>query len=78
MLTDNPYQAEIGALCAVNTFLASSGGCIAALLIKMLMKHRETGEYSFDLVAAMNGSLTGLVSVRATDEETLMICSCGS
>ena len=32
-------------------------------MLKMFFKHRETGEFSFDLVAAMNGALTGLVSV---------------
>jgi len=30
LLTDNPDQAQIGALCAVNTFLSSSAGCISA------------------------------------------------
>lgn len=64
MLDNNVYQAEIGALCAVNTFLASSGGCIAALMIKCFTHYRETGETAFDLVAAMNGTLTGLVAVR--------------
>lgn len=63
LLTDNPYQGDIGALCAVNTFLSSSAGCISALVIKMFLRHRQVGEYSFDLVAAMNGTLTGLVSV---------------
>lgn len=65
LLGDNVYQAEIGALCAVNTFLASAGGCVSALILKMLIRHRATGEFSFDLVSAMNGTLTGLVSVSA-------------
>lgn len=60
---DNPHQGDIAALCAVNTFLSSAAGCVAALLLKLLLKHRETGEFSFDLVAAMNGTLTGLVAV---------------
>lgn len=64
LLVDNPYQGEIGALCAVNTFLSSSAGCISALFIKMLIKYRAMGEFSFDLLAAMNGSLSGLVAVR--------------
>ena len=64
MLTDNPHQADVAALCAVNTFLSSAGGCISALVVKMFLRHREVGEFSFDLVAAMNGTLTGLVSVR--------------
>jgi ammonium transporter, Amt family len=63
LLTGNPYQAEIGALCAVNTFLASSGGAIAALMFKMILVYRETGEVTFDIIAAMNGLLCGLVSV---------------
>ena len=63
LLTDNPHQSEIGALCACNTFLASAGGCVSALIGKMILRHRETGDYSFDLVAAMNGTLAGLVSV---------------
>jgi ammonium transporter, Amt family len=63
LLTDNPYQAEIGALCAVNTFLASSGGAIAALMFKMILIYRENGEFTFDIIAAMNGLLAGLVSV---------------
>ena len=64
LLEGNPYQAKIGALCAVGTFLASAGGGVSALFAKMFWKHRTTGEYSFDLVSAMNGTLSGLVSVR--------------
>jgi ammonia channel protein AmtB len=62
-MTGNPHQAEIGALCAVDTFLASAGGGVTALFVRMYMKERETGEKSFDLVSAMNGTLSGLVSV---------------
>ena len=64
LLKDNIHQGEIAALCAVNTFLSSAGGCISSMLLKMYLTHRKTGEFSFDLVAAMNGTLTGLVSVR--------------
>ena len=63
LLTDNPYQADIGARCAVNTFLASSAGCVSALVVKCLQHYRTHGTLAFDLVAAMNGTLTGLVSV---------------
>lgn len=63
LLTNNPHQADIAALCAVNTFISSAGGCISALLLKMFLGYRETGMLSFDLVAAMNGTLTGLVSI---------------
>lgn len=64
LLEGNPYQADIGALCAVNTFMSSSGGALAALFVKMIWKERTTGEYSFDLIAAMNGLISGLVAVR--------------
>ncbi|CAB9523365.1 Ammonium transporter 1 member [Seminavis robusta] len=65
LLEGNPYQAQIGALCAVNTFLASAGGGVTALFVKMFWKQRSSGEYSFDLVAAMNGTLSGLVGITA-------------
>lgn len=62
---DNPYLSEIAALCAVNTFLASAGGCISALVHKIFQSKSKTGEASYDLVAAMNGTLSGLVAVTA-------------
>ena len=63
LLTDNPDVAEIGAVCAVNTFLSSSAGCIVALLVRMIGSKRKEGQIVFDLHAAMNGTLTGLVAV---------------
>lgn len=63
LLTDNLEKAYIGAKCAVNTFLSSSAGCILAMLYKMIKNKREEGTIIFDLHAAMNGTLTGLVAV---------------
>lgn len=63
LLVDNPERAQIGAICSVNTFLSSSVGCIVAMLIKMIQNKREEGTIVFDLGAAMNGTLTGLVAV---------------
>lgn len=65
LLGDTPYQAEIGSLSVVNTFLGSAAGCIAALVTKAMLVYRQTGDVSLDLVASMNGSLSGLVSVTA-------------
>ena len=70
MGTDNPYQADVAALCAVNTFLASAGACISALFYKMLANKAATGEGAFDLIAAMNGTLSGLVAVRARQPDS--------
>jgi len=61
---DYPHTAEVGALCAVNTFLASSAGCISSMLIKMAQQYRLTNEMTFDLIAAMNGTLSGIVAIR--------------
>ena len=60
LLMDNPHQAEIGALCAVNTFLASSGGCISSLIAKFIMTRSREGHAYFDLLAGMNGALAGM------------------
>lgn len=65
LLVDHTHKAEIGALCAVNTFLSSSAGCISSMFIRMFMVYRVTGDHSFDLIAAMNGSLSGLVAITA-------------
>ncbi|CAB9521577.1 Ammonium transporter 1 member [Seminavis robusta] len=62
---DNPYQADVAALCAVNTFLSSSTSCISALFYKVIVSKTRTGEASFDLIAAMNGTLAGLVAITA-------------
>jgi len=59
LLNDNPYQSSIVSLCSINTVFASAAGCISALIFKMLLER----EVRFDLLAAMNGTLTGLVSV---------------
>jgi ammonia channel protein AmtB len=76
LLTDNPYQSEIGALCACNTFLASAGGCVAAMLSKLYQGYRETGDWSFDLIVSMNGSLGGLVAIVSRGTvETCMVMS---
>lgn len=69
LLTDNPYQGRLAASCAVNTFLSSSGGCITAMLLRVLGSLRTGNHVVFDLRSAMNGTLTGLVAVSAEAEE---------
>ena len=63
LLTGNPYQGHLAAVCAVNTFLSSSGGCISALLLRLVGSLRAENHVVFDLTAAMNGTLAGLVAV---------------
>lgn len=65
LLGDNPNTANVGALCAVNTFLASAAGAISALSLNTFSRYRTTGMFLFDLLGAMNGSLGGLVAITA-------------
>jgi len=57
---DNP---KIVSLVAVNTTLAAASACVAALATNYLYDERKTGEGSFSLTYAMNGTLAGLVSI---------------
>lgn len=57
--------SHISALAAVNTTLAASAGCVTALFTKLYLNERTTGEATFDLVAALNGTLSGLVAITA-------------
>ena len=60
---DNIYKSDVAALCAVNTFLSSAGGCISALIFKLISVKAKKGDTAFDLIASMNGALSGLVAV---------------
>ena len=48
---------------AVNTTLAAAGGSISALLVKVWLVERRTGETMFSLSDALMGCLSGLVSI---------------
>lgn len=65
LMKDNIYSSEIGTVCAVNTFLSSSASCITALLTRMILTRMKEGHVVFDLHAAMNGTLTGLVAIAS-------------
>ena len=57
---------QILALCATNTSLAGGAGGISAVMLNLWYLERYTGEPFFDLKKAMNGSLTGLISIAAS------------
>ena len=57
---------QILALCATNTSLAGGAGGISAIMVNLWYLERYTGEPYFDLKKAMNGSLTGLISIAAS------------
>ena len=62
---DNPASAATAALCAVTTTVAAACGCVTAMFFDSIIDARQTGEVSYDLTMAMNGSLAGLVGITA-------------
>lgn len=58
-------KGRVAALAVVNTALSASSGCISALVVSTILTERRTGELTYDLSIALNGSLAGLVSVTA-------------
>ena len=53
------------ALCAVTTTLAAATGCASALFIDTMIGFVSTGDVEYDTTMAMNGALSGLVSITA-------------
>lgn len=56
---------SLAALAAVNTTLAAGMGGLVAVGTNLVILKWVTGEITFDLVYAMNGILSGLVSITA-------------
>lgn len=59
----NPTSIEVATLAAVNTTLAAAAGGLTSLLFNLWWIDHITGEGIFDLKYAMNGVLSGLVSI---------------
>jgi Amt family ammonium transporter len=77
LLTEAESTGKVAALAAVNTSLAGASGAIGALMTNLYIEERKTGELAFDLTAAMNGTLAGLVAITAccgTIETWAAIC----
>lgn len=56
---------DVMGLAAVTTTLAAASGAISALAIDTLYEFTQTGEVSYEITMAMNGSLGGLVAITA-------------
>lgn len=65
LLSDSVYASDVAALAAVNSTLAAGCAGMVALFLNLFVLERYTGEPYFDLKYAMNGSLSGLVSITA-------------
>ena len=58
-------NGRVSALAAVTTTLAAASGAVACLFFDAIIDAFHTGEASYDLTAAMNGALSGLVAITA-------------
>jgi len=58
-----PNKDEIVSLVAVNTTLAAASACVSAMATNYVFEDRKVGEGTFSLSHAMNGCLSGLVSI---------------
>ena len=61
----NPTSAAVSALAAVTTTIAAASGCVSGMFTDTIIDAIYTGEVSYDLTMAMNGSLAGLVAITA-------------
>lgn len=59
-------SSQIASLCAVTTTLAAAAGCITTLFFTMGITYATTGHVVWDVIAAGNGALAGLVSITAS------------
>jgi Amt family ammonium transporter len=66
VLANASSQGAVASVAAANTSLAAAAGAISGMLIQLYVQERRTGESHYDLTAAMNGCLGGLVAVTAS------------
>lgn len=59
-------SSQTVSLCAVTTTLAAAAGCITTLFVTMAVAYASTGHVVWDVIAAGNGALAGLVSITAS------------
>ena len=62
LVVSSAASGQVVGLIAANTTLAACAGAIAAMTLSSYIDLRHTGIYSYDVVATMNGCLTGLVA----------------
>ena len=65
LLISNSGVAAVAGLCAVTTTVSAAAGCVTCMFFDTIIDYLQTGETSYDLTMAMNGSLGGLVGITA-------------
>ena len=58
-------NSSVASLAAVNTTISAAAATMTALGVIMLATYRETGQATWDLLGAANGTLGGLVAITA-------------
>jgi Amt family ammonium transporter len=66
LLLDSPVRGDLASVAAVNTALSAGVGGLSALFLNMIIQERLTGEPYFDLLFAMNGTLSGAVAITGS------------
>lgn len=65
LIISNAGNARVSALAAVTTTMGAASGCVSCLFFDAMIDAFHTGEASYDLTAAMNGALAGLVAITS-------------
>eukprot|EP00591_Stephanopyxis_turris_P000846 CAMPEP_0195515732 /NCGR_PEP_ID=MMETSP0794_2-20130614/6701_1 /TAXON_ID=515487 /ORGANISM="Stephanopyxis turris, Strain CCMP 815" /LENGTH=585 /DNA_ID=CAMNT_0040644205 /DNA_START=127 /DNA_END=1884 /DNA_ORIENTATION=+ len=65
VIISNSTSGLIASHAALTTTLAAASACVSALVTNLIILERLTGEAMFDLSTALNGALSGLVSITA-------------
>jgi Amt family ammonium transporter len=65
LLVDVEYVSGVAAQAALTTTLAAACGALSAMFTSAFVVWKTEGEFYLDLVVAMNGLLSGLVSITA-------------
>lgn len=65
LIVSNPRRTGMAIRAAVSTTLGAAAGCVSSLFTNLMYQERVTGEATFDVGHALNGALSGLVSITA-------------
>ena len=64
-MTGSDHFTTLAGLAAANTSIAAGSAGVVVLFLNVMLVRRETGKTEYSIVLAMNGVLSGLVSITA-------------
>jgi ammonium transporter, Amt family len=65
LLTGSAHYTALAGLAAANTSIAAGSAGVTILFLNLMLAKRETGKPEYNILLAMNGVLSGLVSITA-------------